>query len=286
MGAVIDDAAIALLDVSSYRIYLRQSGSKVNDDIHQRLTDNFGAKEINASDTGDRLSRLDARLQDVADEDIIVKKISRTETEERNMHPEVLSIRLADLAYESPFQFDATQSSEFTDGVCDILARVLKRSPSWFSKADDDPTIQAIFRRTAPGADSILVHPLWRPDGSPLKLLLLAWKYEPIRKDEVQSFVASLMTGLSAALTLHRARRMEKAQIAFGNTQAHELRTPIHQIRNMASLLKSSLTDYTMEHKREFEEGLKNVEEASIQLEAVMQNILSYVSSICLYPGV
>lgn len=47
----------------------------------------------------------------------------------------------------------------------------------------------------------------------------------------------------------------------------------------MASLLKSSLIGYTIEHKREFEEGLKNVEDASIQLEAVMTNILSYVSS-------
>lgn len=220
MGAVIDDAAIALLDVSGYRIFLRQSGSKLNDHIHERLTDNFGTKGFLSSDMGSRLSRLDARLQDVADEDIVVKKISRSEKEGLDLHPEVLSIRLADLAFESPFQFDATQSSDFTDGICDILAKVLKRSPSWFTKADCDPTIEAIFRRTAPGADCMLVHPLWHPDGNPLKLLLLAWKHEPSRKGEVQSFVASLMTGLSAALTLHRARRMEKAQIAFGNVQA------------------------------------------------------------------
>lgn len=282
MGAVVDDAAIALLDVSGYRIFLRDSGSRLNDDIHQRLTDDFGVKGSTSNDMGNRLSRLDARLQDVADEDIVVKKILRSETEERDMHPEVLSIRLADVAYDSPFQFDATQSSEFTDGICDILLKVLKRSPSWFSKADNDPTIQAIFRRTAPGAHSILAHPLWHPDGTPLKLVLLAWQHEPFRKDEVQSFVGSLMTGLSAALTLHRARRMEKAQLAFSQVQAHELRTPIHQIRNMASLLKGNLTDYTVDHKREFEEGLKNVEEASIQLEAVMLNILSYVSSACL----
>lgn len=220
MGAVIDDAAIALLDVSGYRIFLRQSGSKLNDHIHERLTDNFGTKGFLSSDMGSRLSRLDARLQDVADEDIVVKKISRSAKEELDLHPEVLSIRLADLAFDSPFQFDATQSSEFTDGICDILAKVLKRSPSWFTKADSDPTIEAIFRRTAPGADCMLVHPLWHPDGNPLKLLLLAWKHEPSRKDEVQSFIASLMTGLSAALTLHRARRMEKAQISFGNVQA------------------------------------------------------------------
>lgn len=49
----------------------------------------------------------------------------------------------------------------------------------------------------------------------------------------------------------------------------------------MAALLKSSLIGYTIEHKREFEEGLKNVEDASIQLEAVMRNILSYVSTTC-----
>lgn len=215
-----DSAAVALLDVSGYRIYLRQSGSQLNDDIHERLTDNFGTEGFLSSDMGDRLSRLDSRLQDLADEDIVVRKIMRTQSEERDMHPEVISIRLADVAYDSPFQFDASQSSDFTDGICDILSRVLKRSPSWFSKADCDSTTEAIFRRTAPGANSMLVHPLWHPDGNPLKLMLLAWNHEPPRKDETQSFVTSIMTGLSAALTLHRARRMEKAQIAFGNVQA------------------------------------------------------------------
>ncbi|KAJ9091925.1 hypothetical protein QFC21_007038 [Naganishia friedmannii] len=230
-------------DVNNVMIFLKNTGSGLNEKIHQRLTDNLGTEDFLSDDMGNRLSKLDARLKDVADEDIVVKKLQRSATEERDINSEVIAIRLADVSS--------------TSGICAILAKVLKRSYSWLFKADGDSRTAAIFRRVAPGANCLLVHPHWHPDGNPFMLLFLAWKQEPLRKDEIQSFVASLMTGMSAALTMHKARRMEKAQIAFGNVQAH-------------------LTDFYVEHKREFEEGLKAVENASIQLESVMRNILSY----------
>ncbi|KAJ9107616.1 hypothetical protein QFC21_001075 [Naganishia friedmannii] len=273
---ILDDSAVALLDTSSYRIFLRQSGSDTNDHVLEHLTENIGSKGFLDNDMGSRLSRLDAGLKDISDEDIVVKKIERSE-EERTMKPsEVIAFRLADVAFESPFQLDASGSSEFADAICDILGKVLKSSPLWLSRKDRDPQSVAIFKRVAPQAECVLVNPLWSPDGSPLKLLLIAWRNDCQRKHDVQSFTSSIMTGLAAALTLQKARRMEQAQLAFGNVQAHELRTPIHQIQNMTSVLKSSLAENSAMQKLEMKEGLEDIENASIQLEAVMRNILSY----------
>jgi hypothetical protein len=211
----MDDSAVALLDTSSYRVYLRQSDSTVND-----LAENIGLKGFLDSDMGSRLSRLPASLKDIADKDIVVKKIERSQEERTVMPSEIIAFRLADVAFESPFQLDATESSEFTDAICDILGKALKSSPLWLNREDQDPQSVAIFKRIAPQAECMLVHPLWNPDGSPLKLLLIAWRNDCQRKHEIESFTSSIMIGLAAGLTLHKARRMEQAQIAFGNVQA------------------------------------------------------------------
>ncbi|KAJ9112572.1 hypothetical protein QFC19_000589 [Naganishia cerealis] len=270
---ILDDSAVVLLDTSGYRIFLRRP-SESNGRILEHVTENVGSKGFLNSDIGNRLTRL--IRESVRDEDIVVKKIERLEEERTAIPSEVIGFRLADVAFESPFHLDASESSEFTDGICDILGKALKLSPLWLNRSDRDPQSIAIFKRIAPRAECMLVHPLWNPDGSPLKLLLIAWRNQTPRKQEIEAFTASLMTGLAAALTLHKARGMEMAQITFGNVQAHELRTPIHQIQNLASVLKSSLTDNNTVHKLEFEEGLENIENASIQLEAVIRNILSY----------
>lgn len=216
----MDDSAVALLDTSSYRVYFRQSGSDVNDHVLEHLTENIGSKGFLDSDMGSRLSRLPDSLKDIADKDIVVKKIERSQEERTAMPSEVIAFRLADVAFQSPFKLDATESSEFTDAICDILGKALRSSPLWLNREDRDPQSIAIFRRIAPQAACMLVHPLWNPDGSPLKLLLIAWRNDCQRKHEIESFTTSIMTGLTAGLTLHKARRMEQAQIAFGNVQA------------------------------------------------------------------
>ncbi|KAJ9124525.1 hypothetical protein QFC24_003317 [Naganishia onofrii] len=249
---IMDDSAVALLDTSSYRVYFRQSGSDVNDHVLEHLTENIGSKGFLDSDMGSRLSRLPDSLKDIADKDIVVKKIERSQEERTAMPSEVIAFRLADVAFQSPFKLDATESSEFTDAICDILGKALRSSPLWLNREDRDPQSIAIFRRIAPQAACMLVHPLWNPDGSPLKLLLIAWRNDCQRKHEIESFTTSIMTGLTAGLTLHKARRMEQAQIAFGNVQAHAM-------QNL-----------------EMKGGLEDIENASIQLETVMRNILSY----------
>ncbi|KAJ9123140.1 hypothetical protein QFC22_001333 [Naganishia vaughanmartiniae] len=276
---ILDDSAVALLDTTGYRIFLRQTDSDANGQVLENLTENIGSKGFLDSEMGSRLSRLNGSLKDIADEDIVVKKIERSVEEQTQIPSEVLAFRLADVAFESPFQLESSESSEFTDAICDILVKALKISPLWLDKGDTDPQSVAIFKRIAPRAQCMLVHPLWNTDGSPLKLLLIAWGNGCQRKEEIQDFTASIVTGLAAALTLRKARRMEQAQIAFGNVQAHELRTPIHQLQNMTAVLKSSLNENSAVQKVEMKEGLEDIENASIQLEAVMRNILSYLES-------
>jgi hypothetical protein len=50
----------------------------------------------------------------------------------------------------------------------------------------------------------------------------------------------------------------------------------------MTSVLKSSLVENSAMQKLEMKEGLEDIENASIQLETVMRNILSYVSQTVL----
>ena len=50
----------------------------------------------------------------------------------------------------------------------------------------------------------------------------------------------------------------------------------------MTSVLKASLAENSAVQKQEMKEGLEEIETASIQLEAVMRNILSYVSNTVL----
>jgi hypothetical protein len=57
---IADNSALALLDVSEYKIFLKDTGSGLNEKIHQRLTDDLGTEAFLPYDMGNRLTLLDA----------------------------------------------------------------------------------------------------------------------------------------------------------------------------------------------------------------------------------
>lgn len=83
-------------------------------------------------------------------------------------------------------------------------------------------------------------------------------------------------------LSKYRSIRRFALQLTSSHIIYSELRTPIHQIQNMTSVLKSSLPENSTMQNLEMKGGLEDIENASIQLETVMRNILSYVSQTVL----
>lgn len=214
---MIDDCAVVLLDVSQYKIFLRRTAdnveamqSQILDQKYPSMPTGYDVRPIPA---------LTGSLKDLTEEDLFIKRVIRKE-ETAPEGPVRLCSRVADLAYSSPFSSD---DEGFSDGIAILLKRMLLGSNQfWYThghdggnKTDDTEIIEAL----APSAQWIYARPIWQTDGSPCKVLMMAWRREVNGRRDLESFVKGVIAGISAALTIRRARQVEQAQIAFSNVQ-------------------------------------------------------------------
>jgi len=213
----IEDCAVVLLDVSQYRVYLkRDEGAK--EDLHQAIVDQDEPFLSSGYDIRPLANLIPGALQSSAQRDLVVKRIRRKREDGRSVGPRRLAAKVADISFHSPFN---QEEEVFSEGVGKLLRSMLLDDQYWYN--NQDPTNAddcAIVKEVAPGANWILALPVWHSDGSPFKVLVVAWDHQPARREETERFVRGIVAGTSAAMTIRKARLLEKAQATFSKVQA------------------------------------------------------------------
>jgi len=213
----IEDCAVVLLDVSQYRVYLkRDEGAK--EDLHQALVDQDEPFLSSGYDIRPLANLIPGALQSSAKRDLVVKRIRRKREDGKSVGPRRLAAKVADISFHSPFN---QQEEVFSEGVGKLLRSMLLDDQYWYNNQDPSNTDDCtILKEVAPGANWILALPVWHSDGSPFKVLVVAWDHQPARRDETERFVRGIVAGTSAAMTIRKARLLEKAQATFSKVQA------------------------------------------------------------------
>jgi hypothetical protein len=215
---VIEDCAVVLLDVSQYRIYLKRGeGSK--EDLHQTLVDQEEPLLQTGYDVRPLAGIMPGTLRSVQKEDLVVKRVRRKREDGQPVGPRRLAAKVADISFHSPYNPD---EEVFSEGVGKLLQNMLLTDQYWYELGGDAEVEdhQAIIQEIAPIAKAMLALPVWHSDGSPFKVLVVAWDHRPGRREETERFVRGIVAGTSAAMTIRKARLLEKAQAMFSRVQA------------------------------------------------------------------
>lgn len=276
---VVDDCAVVLLDVSQYRIYLRREPGE-KDDLIQSFVDADESLMHPSFEVQPLVRQMPGSLRSVNKDDLIIKRVRRDREDGQHVGPKRLAAKQADILFSSPFNDD---EDVFSDGVGKLIQSMILKDQYWYHVDTPGPKSSSadevdIIKNVAPAAKSMLALPVWHTDGSPLKVLVMAWNHVPSRRKDLEKFARGIVSGTSAAMMIRKAKIMAKAQAMFSSVQAHELRTPIHQIKNIATLVKSSLTEGCSDSQQyqQLMAAMKDIEMASQRLEMVTNNVLSY----------
>ncbi|WVQ65701.1 uncharacterized protein L199_003879 [Kwoniella botswanensis] len=191
---------------------------------------------------------------------------------------------------ETSFHFDTT-------GVESVLAEFLKvylstRQFWWDREENANPLSMRIMDLMPTEAQTALSTTLMGHDGKIKFVMFATWNEPP--SSLVDSSIVSLpfvwiLGGcLMAALAMKKIRALEQSQISYSNLQAHELRTPLHQILAITQLLRSSMTDLaetpqspssltSTEQVRDLLPFLDAIDTSGRTLHGIVDNILSFL---------
>lgn len=124
----------------------------------------------------------------------------------------------------------------------------------------------------------------------------ISWERPPANFDDSSRlalpFVWIIGAALASGLAVTRVRNVEESQITYSNLQAHELRTPLHQILAITQLLRSSMSDLaegaslpigprgcmnTLEQVRDLLPFLDAIDTSGKTLHGIVDNILTFL---------
>ena len=167
----------------------------------------------------------------------------------------------------------------------------------WWDREDQEDELSVRLMQCMPEAAlTTLATTFITYDGRPRFAMFACWKKAP------SSFGDSQMAGLPftwivcgcamAALSVRTTRALGQSQISYSNLQAHELRTPLHQILAVTQLLRSAMNDLadtpqqrtydggcqtTMEQIRDLLPLLDAIDTSGKTLHGIVDNILSFL---------
>ncbi|OCF54830.1 hypothetical protein L486_07485 [Kwoniella mangroviensis CBS 10435] len=184
-----------------------------------------------------------------------------------------------------------------TTGVESVLAEFLKvylstRQFWWDREENVNPLSMRIMDLMPTEAQTALSTTFMGHDGNIKFVTFATWNEPP--SSLVDSSIVSLpfvwiLGGcLMAALAMKKIRTLEQSQISYSNLQAHELRTPLHQILAITQLLRSSMTDLaetpqspssltSTEQVRDLLPFLDAIDTSGRTLHGIVDNILSFL---------
>ena len=179
--------------------------------------------------------------------------------------------------------------------VRNFLESWTKTRHFWWDREDQEDDLSVKLMQLMPDdAQTTLATGIMTADGRLRFATFVSWKTPP------SAFADQNVTGLPftwviggctmAALSIRKIRGLEQSQISYGNLQAHELRTPLHQILAVTQLLRTAMNDLadapqhissgsltTTEQIRDLLPLLDAIDTSGKTLHGIVDNILSFL---------
>ncbi|ORY25636.1 hypothetical protein BCR39DRAFT_600069 [Naematelia encephala] len=179
--------------------------------------------------------------------------------------------------------------------LADYLSVYLKTRKFWWDREDpDDDLTHRIMALMPDQAQTTLATAFMLYNGSVKYIAFATWRKPPSQFAESSTMALPftwIMGGVTmAALAIRKVRSQEQSHITYSNLQAHELRTPLHQILAITQLLRSGMNDLantpqdvmqdsltTTQQLRDFLPFLDAIDTSGKILHGIVDNILSFL---------
>lgn len=192
------------------------------------------------------------------------------------------------------FEFDFHQPDTH-EVLSQFIKRYLLTRHNWWDREDpNDELAKQMFLFMPDQAKTVLATVFLTYSGAPRYATFAVWSRPPCAFDDSSRlalpFVWIISAALASSLAILRMRAIEESQITYSNIQAHELRTPLHQILAITQLLRSSMSDLaegpvpsrdpglnTLQQVRDLLPFLDAIDTSGATLHGIVENILTFL---------
>lgn len=176
----------------------------------------------------------------------------------------------------------------------EIIRTYIKTRHFWWDRDEGDEVSSNLMGMMPDESKTTLMATLMTTDGTLRIAVLASWDKPPNQFGDYSRmalpFAWILGGSIMAAMSVRKMRSLEQSQISYSNLQAHELRTPLHQILAITQLLRSQMTDLadtptthpsntltTMQQIRDLLPYLDAIDTSGKTLHGIVDNILSFL---------
>jgi signal transduction histidine kinase len=205
--------------------------------------------------------------------------------------PTAPGMRVMGRSGSGQYHFDQTDSAK---QFSQVIHKYIKSRHFWWDREEGDTTSNNLMAMMPEEAKTTLMATLMTPDGALRFAILSSWNRPPASFTDYSRmalpFQWILGGSVMAAMSVRKVRTMEQSQISYSNLQAHELRTPLHQILAITQLLRSQMNDLadtpsqqqqnsltTMQQIRDLLPYLDAIDTSGRTLHGIVDNILSFL---------
>ena len=162
----------------------------------------------------------------------------------------------------------------------------------WYARDDEDDELSKRVMSLMPAKTHTALALTWMNYNGALRFVtFVAWDRPPSMLGNTAKALPFtwIMNGLTAAaLAIRSVRNLEQSQISYSNLQAHELRTPMHQILAITQLLRATMNDLAespattgkpvcIQQIRDLLPYLDAIDTSGKTLHGIVDNILSFL---------
>lgn len=227
LRGVLGANAACIVDLSDYQLFIRKTrGSTAGTEVAT------GGAEGSPGSTKENIIRSFLSGEPWADWTEPVVNARRSAVS-------ILGSSGNDFAFES--RGAATTLAEY-------VSAYLRQRRFWWDREDMSDSLASQLLLLMPaGTQTVLANVFLAYNGTLQFAVFVAWDRAPASFDDTSRlampFVYIVGAALVSSMAVVRMRGIEESQISYSNLQAHELRTPLHQILAITQLLRSSMRD-------------------------------------------
>jgi len=194
----------------------------------------------------------------------------------------------------SDLQFDFSSPSA-PHVLREFVKTYLVKKRFWWDREDESDELALQLMSFMPDeGQTMLATPFMTYTGALRYAIIAVWSRPPNTFDDSSRlavpFVWVIGAALLSSLAILRIRAIEESQITYSNLQAHELRTPLHQILAITQLLRSSISEFaeapvstqdsgltTLQQVRDLLPLLDAIDTSGTTLRGIVENILTFL---------
>lgn len=274
LRGILNADAVCMVDLHEYQLYVRKGGTAPESQPTQ-TKESIVADFLQGKEWPSNIEP-------------VVKYVPQSESTE---------VEVMGQSHAPGFEMDFAKPNA-PDTLAKFAKTYLTTRHSWWDREDpDDELAQEIMAFMPDNCKTVLSTVFLTFNGMLRHAIFVAWERSPCSFDDSSRFAVPFVWIIGAALVsglaINRMRSVEESQITYSNLQAHELRTPLHQILTITHLLRSSMSDLadapaqphktgsgcmtTLEQVRDLLPLLDAIDTSGKTLHGIVDNILTFL---------